>query len=522
MDCDASAHFINETSAIFDYPSIFNFTHKWLLLQSDFSNDTINFLARLNINIDAEITYVDLSNDRSYKLYDVYHTGRYHHGRFIIEHLGCWDVNGGFNLLPRKYKYVQRSNMTGVVLKCMIVVRNHVKYRFTKFVSNPIDPHIDSFSRFNFALLLHLKDIYNFSFYMMRTLSWGYMQNGSFDGMVGQLERRKIDIGGSPIFFRLERAKVTGYTIQTWISRSCFIFRHPKRASIFKIYTRPLEDNVWCCIFGTVFITSTTVYLLFKIQGRIIFAADEGSLSGVLLFIFGAIFQQGMTSSLPMLSGRVVIFTIFTFSLLLYQFYSASIVSSLLMDPPRTIRTPTDLINSNLQLGVEDVPYTTNAFRQTNDEVAIQLYRKKVSNDKINNFFHPDEGLQMVKNGGFAFFVDNAVAYKIIADTFSEQQVCELSEINLFPTQKTMAIVQKHSPFRKLVTYGLRKVAESGLMARQMSIWSAKRPKCVKSIDSSKFNVTIIEFSSVLIFLLIGMIFSVFFLFLEIVNRKFN
>lgn len=52
-----------------------------------------------------------------------------------------------------------------------------------------------------------------------RTNSWGYLKNGTFDGMIGALVRKEIDVGGSPIFFRSERAKVIDYTARTWISR---------------------------------------------------------------------------------------------------------------------------------------------------------------------------------------------------------------------------------------------------------------------------------------------------------------
>lgn len=64
------------------------------------------------------------------------------------------------------------------------------------------------------------------------------------------------------------------------------------------------------------------------------------------------------------------------------------------------------------------------------------------------------KGLAMVKKGGFAFHVDIATAYKIIRETFTEKEICELTEIQLFPPQRMVAIVQKRSPFRKLVTYG--------------------------------------------------------------------
>lgn len=54
----------------------------------------------------------------------------------------------------------------------------------------------------------------------------------------------------------------------------------------------------------------------------------------------------------------------------------------------------------------------------------------------------------------FAFHVDVATAYKIIADSFSEKEICELTEIQLFPPQKMVSIVQKGSPLRKMITYG--------------------------------------------------------------------
>lgn len=60
---------------------------------------------------------------------------------------------------------------------------------------------------------------------MSRTNSWGYLRNGTFDGMIGALVRREVDIGGSPIFFREERARVIDVTARTWIARYIYLMR---------------------------------------------------------------------------------------------------------------------------------------------------------------------------------------------------------------------------------------------------------------------------------------------------------
>lgn len=92
--------------------------------------------------------------------------------------------------------------------------------------------------------------------------------------------------------------------------------------------------------------------------------------------------------------------------------------------------------------------------------------------NEASKWYDPDYGLAKMKKGGksspptarrndscfdlpgFAFHVDVATAYKIIVDTFTEKEICDLAEIQLFPPQKMVSIVQKGSPLRKVITYG--------------------------------------------------------------------
>lgn len=60
---------------------------------------------------------------------------------------------------------------------------------------------------------------------------------------------------------------------------------------------------------------------------------------------------------------KIVIFITFIFSLTLYQYYNATVVSTLLREPPKSIRNLKDLLNSNLKAGVEDVLYNKDYFR---------------------------------------------------------------------------------------------------------------------------------------------------------------
>lgn len=58
-----------------------------------------------------------------------------------------------------------------------------------------------------------------------------------------------------------------------------------------------------------------------------------------------------------------MIFTTFVYAVTLYQYYNATIVSSLLLEPPRNIRTLKDILDSDLKAGSHDIVYDRDYFK---------------------------------------------------------------------------------------------------------------------------------------------------------------
>ena len=73
-------------------------------------------------------------------------------------------------------------------------------------------------------------------------------------------------------------------------------------------------------------------------------------------------------------SGRIVFITLFLWTLLMYQFYSASIVGSLLAAPPKWINNLVDLANSELHFGYEDMPYLHDYFKVRINSFRLSYY----------------------------------------------------------------------------------------------------------------------------------------------------
>lgn len=75
-----------------------------------------------------------------------------------------------------------------------------------------------------------------------------------------------------------------------------------------------------------------------------------------------SIFIPGSSEHPLLPAGRYIVWLILLFTFAIYQFYSASIVGSLLMVKPKSIRTLRDLIDSSLDLGIEDIIYNRDFF----------------------------------------------------------------------------------------------------------------------------------------------------------------
>lgn len=100
-----------------------------------------------------------------------------------------------------------------------------------------------------------------------------------------------------------------------------------------------------------------------------------------------------------------------------------------------------------------------------------------------------DEGMKLIRKGPFAFYVQDNMAYKLITDTFTEMEVCDLTEIKMLPPQNMQIAVRKVSLFRKILTYSVRRMNEHGIMARERKFWKTPTPKCVRNAQKQYSQV---------------------------------
>ncbi|KAH8378760.1 hypothetical protein KR009_001226 [Drosophila setifemur] len=593
-----------------------------------------SFLGGMNFYMNTELTLAKrMSEAAHYTLFDAWNPGLNYGGHVNLTEIGSFTPSDGIQLhawFRTTSTVLRRMDMQHARVRCMVVVTNkNMTGTLMYYLTHTVSGHIDTMNRFNFNLLMAVRDMFNWTFVLSRTTSWGYVKNGRFDGMIGALIRNETDIGGAPIFYWLERHKWIDVAGRSWSSRPCFIFRHPRSTQKDRIvFLQPFTNDVWVLIMVCGVFTVLILWLLTTIEWKLVpqdgaalikpkggapprqlqqQQADKEPLEETLrpitavsvvvqdeklpeedaspidagtlwqrcyqklhkyikdrkakqkkapervglflesvLFFVGIICQQGLGFSTSFVSGRCIVITSLLFSFCIYQFYSASIVGTLLMEKPKTIKTLSDLVHSSLRVGMEDILYNRDYFLHTKDPVSMELYAKKITSlptskeneadedepvdaasasstdpaksyrdivhshetgahakdNSASNWLDPETGLRRVKYERFAFHVDVAAAYKIIAETFNEQDICDLTEVSMFPPQKTVCIMQKNSPMRKVISYGLRRVTETGILTYHFNVWHSRKPPCVKKIETSDLHVDMDTVSSALLILL--------------------
>lgn len=152
----------NKTGDLFEKFSTeryFNASYLWLMLAVDF-NASIQLLRSQDINLDAEITLAIAKNENSFDLFDVYNPNSRTNGKLVVNPIGQWTQESGYNVEVTKTKFERRSNLNGVTFRAVIIA--HLSNTTLIPYLEKEDKLVDVPHRFNYNLFNVLQEKYNF------------------------------------------------------------------------------------------------------------------------------------------------------------------------------------------------------------------------------------------------------------------------------------------------------------------------------------------------------------------------
>ncbi|XP_017770870.1 PREDICTED: glutamate receptor U1-like [Nicrophorus vespilloides] len=470
---------------------------KWIIFNAKFED-----FKKVNCLVDSDLTLIQHSSENETKLTKVY---KFRQGEeLIVEDFGRFR-NHTFIKTPSFIEITanRRRNLFEMYLRVCLVITHNSTYQH---LLDKREKHLDSIAKVNYVFILHLGDFLNATMNFSVEPTWGYMDNKSnWNGMIGQLTTHRADIGGTPLFVTANRVPIIDYIAMTTPTKSKFVFRQPKLSFITNVFTLPFHISVWIASIILVIITALGLYLGIKWEWYkkrnvrnyevIDHESDvelNDSIVDVMFLAFGAICQQGASAVPFTLNNRMIVLLLFTSLMFLYTSYSANIVA-LLQSSSTSIQTLDDLLKSRLQVGVDDTVFNRFYFPNASEPVRRALYLQKVAPaGQTPHYYQIDVGVKMMRKGLFAFHVETGAGYKIVGETFLEDEKCDLSEIQFLQVPDPWLAVQKNSSFKEMLKIGLRKIHESGIQEREVSLLYTKKPTCL-SRGSSFIGVGIVD-----------------------------
>ncbi|KAH8306651.1 hypothetical protein KR044_005099 [Drosophila immigrans] len=502
--CEGTSRLLREASA----GRYFNKTYQWLLWGVAQTIDDLLPIELDYVGPNAQLTYVNRTVN-GYCLWDIHSKGRQLKSRLELHLIAMVENNKNklrvikniFELQSVKH----RSQFNGLVLRGASVIDQEdvvTNEQIEAILSRPTkDAGVAAFIKYHYELLSLLRDRFNFTVNFRNSRGWaGRLGNSSFRlGLLGIIMRNEADIAASGAFNRINRFAEFDTIHQSWKFETAFLFRftpdldtHGKSGN----FLAPFSGQVWFFTLGTLLVINFIWLLLEYINkrwqdGRSM--SKPSTISGSngcrsnwterTLHTFGAICQQGMEPIPTDLPSRSVVVTIFLFSVVMYNYYTSSVVGGLLSSSDQGPATVEEITSSPLKISFEDIGYYKVLFRESSSPVVTRLINRKLSSSRGPNemgvYGHIEEAIPYLKSGGFAFHCEVVDAYPIIAELFDANEICDLREVSgLMEVEIMNWIVHKNSQYTELFRTAMCHAREVGLVERILRQRQMKKPAC--------------------------------------------
>nr|XP_018904379.1 PREDICTED: uncharacterized protein LOC109035262 [Bemisia tabaci] len=453
-------------------------TYKWLIWS--LGDDLVDEIGRfgLNLTFESDVKLI-LANNGTSLIHDVFKFDPSWPLNATI--FGWWNEASGLVVRNDQPKSENRKNMHGLVISAGLALPelgtvSEEVYRNHHFLQSK-----DYYGRRDYDLWSLIAEMHNITSSIYVTDNYGNVKSPTviqYDGFIGKLQRRELDVGFS-VIRNMERMRAVDYSradvtlppVQS-INRAAFVFFEPVTLNRWRALYDSFSTTTWIVV-SSISIVSACFFsfgLNFERNFR-------PSVYKYVLFIVGAISQQGLEMEPNKSPGRIVALTFMMFSFLVYNYYNTALIISLLSPPPFRINSLRDLIDSDLELLSEDIPYNKAFFRSYNVSILNEAYDKKMK-DK-DAFVSLEDGLTKVRNGSSAFEADIRHLFLEMETTFTDSEKCKIRVLDLFPFKVSRAfVVQKDSYYNEFISSGFLLLLERGLTGHVESVWDVQKPVC--------------------------------------------
>ncbi|XP_055881162.1 glutamate receptor 2-like [Biomphalaria glabrata] len=361
------------------------------------------------------------------------------------------------------------------------------------------------------------------------------LENGSWDGLIGDVLNKKADIAAAPLTETSKRRSVVDFSTPFMSFGPVIIMKRPTK----KVMTleerlqrlfQPLSDSVWLMSGLAWLVTSVVLYVichfnpydwrrLAKDRQASLREGESFTCLNSFFFTMSTVLWQGYTRSPRSVGARVVVCFWWFYVLIFLVMYIASMTNYLRVGPTPAItetyahiQTIEDLVNQDeMNYGVISSGATRVFFAESELEVFKKANDKMTkSNTFVNSLESGIERVRKLKN--FALIAESAMA-----KYYTKQKPCDIYMVGDFTTLGVYSLafpLNFNQTLVREINMAIVRMRESGGLKALEDKWFSGQCKgfLLEQESSSKlqippfYEVDLGSFSGALILLGLGLI----------------
>ncbi|KAJ8731697.1 hypothetical protein PYW08_014427 [Mythimna loreyi] len=431
----------NHTRALLHQASknkLFDAMHPWLVLtdiidgNSNYTDNIEDTFKWLNLSVDADIAVVAKEGD-NYTMTDVYNFGKIQGNNLETALLGKWHPVTGLDIVLKGYKYYHRWDFHNLTLRAITVIVDLPNVFYPEMLSEmSFTPGVAAMTKITSQMLNTLKERHNFRFNYSIAGRW-----------IGSPERNSTLAVTNSLFWEEQDLSSTCARIfPSWLdwvdichppttnlqTKFYYLMSEKGVGQYENQFLTPMSDGVWGCTF----VAGIACTLVLAVAAR----TEKRPKSGWYAFfsVFAAFCQQGRKATLLVIGLT---------SMLLYNYYTSSVVSWLLNAAAPSIANLDGLINSDFELIFEDIGYT--------------------------------RGWLDVE---YAFHTEPYSASQVISKTYENSELCNLGALQMILPAHVYIMAQKKSPYKEFFDWSLLRLLERGHVTAIRARFAGTMPAC--------------------------------------------
>ena len=507
------AHLLGELAKINSYLLTTNYP---MFMPTAYKND-------INFRLDSNIILFNESPTGNWKILDIFAVKN---GPTISLEIGNWDTKNGIVLQKSLNRWDRRTDLKGTTfVNCFASNPG-----FADFVRDENDNIMGSTGSFQ-EMLYYITGNLNLTFKIVEA-PWEFelLENGSWTGEMGLLQRKEVDVVSSVLGITLQRSNFVDYPFPTDYHPLTLHAAIPKGSApnmwVFLRVFGPYQWMVFVALLVLLVVGLHFITLLSPDKAGKEFGTKRGAsknyhlnsaLSEFALVCLYTI-QMGSHTNSKLLASRLLTLTMSMLTFLLFAYYTTDITSEMTSGAPEIpIRTFEDVVHYNYRV-VTNSPYYANLLKRAKLGTAM--------NTVYNNRFEMKETFEealeeVVKDPKTLFYSTKALLRGTRLEKALVRQTFPLNMddgVNVFAT----LALQKDSEFLQLFNHYILKAYETGIFKRSlrkryMDLYTNENYEMVEPQPLGLNNVMFL-----FIVLAVGMCFSITNALMEYTMMKFT